>query len=547
MATPSCIGAFRLFVEEMTGRISFEDIERRFREALDENPVFAEIDKSGALGKNIVVVLGGRGCGKTLLLRYIKHRLAGAGWEFKYINGADIGRLARQQAEKVFQEFLTEQESNLAENPGYRVVVAIDDAAEAVEIAEEFLKKEVELAKKYEGRLKLVLATQSERPGTFILLKRTLPESPHAEMFFGENPRETIIERFKRSYIERRAVALFRGAALINLDAYWSNMRDLDRVEDLASVIVKIAEFYAKNAPSYCAEAVKMIAYASRGLAMMALSTMPKIVSDPHVTGITTLVEHIGAGEGALNGLGIANLLIEFFADPEVRSLAEEAERAYNSLAGRTSSITVDDIERVLLKASASSNIGYMTPLEEIPVRSIVPIQPQLPSSTVATQPLQQPGRRARKYGPRVNAIEVSVGSETRRYIILALLKTDARGYITTSSIKKVSELVELGVPNAGEERYLAVLIPKRKGIEVLYRALGPDHMRRRGHDVLPLLMDGLSELEETFVREVLNKTLPERFQKELAPKILIGTLLLSLRDDRGIPQLAYLMLQPAA
>jgi len=544
MAAPSCIEVFRRFIEEATGRMSFEEIEQRFKEALDENPVFAEIDKSGALGKNIVIVLGGRGCGKTLLLRYIKYKLSGEGWEFKYINGADISKLVKQQAEKVFQDLLTEQESKLARDPRRRIVAAIDDVAETVEIAEEFLKKEVELVKKYEGRLKLFLATQSERLGTLVLLKRTLPGSPFAEMFFGEDPRGIILENFKNSYIRKRAVTLFRGAALINLDAYWSSMRDLDRVGDLASAIVKIAKFYAKNAPTYCDEAVKMVTDVRHGLAMMALSTTPKIASDPETT---ILIEYRREGEGALNGLGIAELLGMFFANPAVMSLADEAERTYSILKEVKSSISVDDIEEALFKACSESE--YMTSLKEAPVSSIVPIQPRPPSSTATAQPSQQPRRGVRKYGPRANIIEVKVrsgGRETTRFIILTGLRTDARGYITTGSIKKVNELVELRVPNKAEERYLVVFIPTREGIKALYKALGPEYIKRRGLDVLPLFMDELSDLEKAFVRAVLAETLPPRFQK-LALKILTGTLLLSLRDDRGIPQLAYLMLPHVA
>ena len=47
----------------------------------------------------------------------------------------------------------------------YRVEIPMatqQQVAEAVEIAADFLKKQVELAKKYEGRFKLVLVTQSE-------------------------------------------------------------------------------------------------------------------------------------------------------------------------------------------------------------------------------------------------------------------------------------------------------------------------------------------------------------------------------------------------
>jgi hypothetical protein len=535
----SCIEAFRRFVEEALGRLSFEELARRFKEGLAENPVFSEIEKSGALGKNVIIILGGRGCGKTLLLRYIKYRLESDGWVFKYINGTEFVKPAKEQAEKMLQNIIAEEESKLSGETATRLAVAIDDVAEAVEIAADFLKKQVELAKKYEGRFKLILATQSERPGTLILLRKTLPEAPFAEMFFGEDPKESIVGSFKTSYIAKRTVALFRGAALINLDAYWSSMRDLDRVEDLAEAIVKIAEFYARNAPTYCSDAVKLVSEVKHGLALIALSTTPKIIDDQDVT---VIIEYGREKDGALNGLGIAELLTKLFAESEIRDIALEAEKTYSVLkAVEVKSIDTDNVEEALLEMAPGT--GYMTALENIPVKSIVPIQ--LQPSTATTKPAQQAGKPSRRYGPRVNAIEVKLersGREITRYIILVSLKTDRRGYIATSSIEKIRKLVELKVPSKAEERYLVVIVPTWQDIAALHKALGPEHMKKKGVDVLPIFTDELSGLEKAFILHTINRTLPAKFQS-IAPKILAGTLLLSLRGERGTPHLAYLML----
>jgi hypothetical protein len=534
----SCTEAFRRFIEEALGRLSFDEVVRRFREGLAENPVFSDIEKSGALGKNIIIILGGRGCGKTLLLRYIKYKLESDSWVFKYINGTEFIKPVKQQAEKILQNIIAEEESKLSGETASKLAVAIDDVAEAVEIAADFLKKQIELAKKYEGRFKLILATQSERGGTLILLRKTLPEASFAEMFFGERPEGSIVESFKTSYIDRRTVTLFRGAALINLDAYWSSMRDLDRVEDLAEAIVKIAEFYARNAPIYCSDALKQVSEVKHGLALIALSTMPKITDDQDVTAI---IEYRREEDGALNGLGIAELLTKLFVDPDIRDIAFEAEKTYSVLKNVKTSINTDAVENALLKIASETD--YMTALENIPVKSIVPIQ--LQPGTATTKPVQQAGKPSRKYGPRVNAIEVKLarsGREITRYIILASLKTDRRGYIVTSSIDKIRELVELKLPSKAEERYLVVIVPTWQSLTAVYKALGPEHIKRKGVDILPIFIDELSDLEKVFILQTINEMLPAKFQS-IARKILAGTLLLSLRDERRIPHLAYLML----
>jgi len=518
--TSQSVDEFRRFLRETTGRLSFEEVEKRFSEALDENPVFAEVERSGALGKNVIIILGGRGCGKTLMLRYIKYKLAKEDWDFVYINGAELAKIAESQGEKGLQQIVEEHDGRLSKDPECRIVLAIDDVAEAPEVAHEYLKNEIELARKHEGAFKLVLATQSERERTFQLLRTVLPEAPHAEMFFGEEPAKIIIESFKSSYINRRPVTSFRGAALINLDAYWSSLRTLDKVERLAEVIVKLADFYAKNAHT-CTECVNEISKRGRGLALLALSSIPKLV-DALETKI--ILEYRGA-ELALNGLGIAELVNGFLADPEMEKLAEKAEELYSELKNLEVSIDVDDVKEALLKSCGV--FDYMTPLPNIPVRSVASIDT--------------------KRGPRADVIEVKSrmrdGRKELRTIVLHSLRTDKKGYITSGSIKKLKELVQLKVPSEAEMRYLTVLIPAKRHIGAFRGAIGPAEIRREGRDVLPIFIDGLTGIEKALIHLLVKdeKKIPQELLQRVHA-VMIGTVVLNLRDSANVPQLAYLM-----
>jgi hypothetical protein len=531
------------FISNTTGRLTFEEVEKHFKEVLDENPVFAEIDRSGALGKNIIIIVGGRGCGKTMLLRYIKYRLKGEGWKFVYDSGTDIIRRAgesEKEVSQVLRDVFSKQESELDSDPEARIALAIDDVAEAVELASEELKRGVGLVDRYGGRFKLILATQSERPRTRVLLEVVLPQAPFAEKIFGENPKETLVRSFVNSYIRGNVVTPFRGAALINLDAYWSRMRSLDRVEDLSETIVKIAEFYARNRHPYCGEAVRMIEEVKHGLALLALRSVPKVVAGGgHWESF--LIEYWQDEDGALNGLGIAWIIMTFLLERETQDLAREAEATYKHLVNvveRGRHVNPDDVEEVLLQAA--STLGYRS-LREAPLSTIMRVD--------RPQQAQQGGRRARARGPQVNIIEVTV-RQNRRYLVLTSLKTDRRGYVTTHSIKKLEALIAMGVPSAGDQRYLVVLIPTADDIKILYEALSQADptrgTRRLGIDVIPVLLDQLSDREATFIRFVkaLDLLLPG-FRK-IAPRLVMSTLLLSLRDrrdDLGKPHLAYLTL----
>jgi hypothetical protein len=546
MSMSSCVDALGRFISEATGRLAFEQVESLFKEALDENPVFAEIDRSGALGKNIIIIVGGRGCGKTMLLRYIKYKLEGEGWKFVYDTGTSIIRRAgepgKEKVPQVLRNLFSKQESELDSDPEVRIALAIDDVAEAVPLASEELKRGVDLADRYGGRFKLILAAQSERPGTRPLLENVLSQARFAEKFFGENPKEILMRSLVNSYTRGNVATPFRGATLINLDAYWSRMRSLDKVEDLSKTIVKIAEFYAKNHAMnrhpYCSEAIRMIEEVKHGLALLALRSVPKVVAGgEHWESF--LIEYWQDEEGALNGLSIAWIIKTFLLERETQELAREAETNYNYLVKKVAERgrpNPDDVEEVLLQAA--STLGYRS-LRKAPLSAIMRVgQPQ-------QQPHQQQGgRRARARGPQVNVIEVMVG-QNRRYLVLTSLKTDRMGYITTHSIKKLEALIAMGVPSAGDQRYLVVLIPKADDIKALYEALRLDPTggtRRLGIDVIPVLLDRLSDMEATFIRLVKSQSFLPGFEK-IALRLIMSTLLLRLRDDLDKPYLAYLML----
>jgi hypothetical protein len=540
MSKMSCINVIVKFLEKLSGRLTFGEIEKCLNKALDENPIFAEIERSGAFGKNIIIILGGRGCGKTFLIRYMKYKFEGEGWKFEYMNGTQLIELFKTQGEKALQQIIDEQNSELSKDPNCKIVLAIDDIAEALEISREFLRKEIEIVRKYEGKIKLVLASQSERIVgerimTVELLEDVLIRAPSIEMFFGEEPSKNIMENFINSYINKRPAILFRGAALINLDAYWSGLRALDKVEKLAETIVKLTEFYVKNAGTQCDEALEIINRCKYGLALLALSSIPKIISIP---GAKIVIEYRGS-EPALNGLGIAELICKFFANAEVRSLASEAEVIYNELKELQVSIDIDAVKEILLKTCNVTK--YMSSLKNVPISSLVPLE------------FAKPERSSRrKYGPRADLIEVrmkvSEEREERKYIILHTLKMDEKGYITSGSVKKLRELVQYKVPSEAELRYLAVLIPAKKHIKALYVALGYAEIKRKGRDVLPLFADTLSDRDKALVHLIKTGELRtgKRISQELQQVlhlIAIGTLIFSLRDDAGVPYLAYLML----
>jgi KaiC/GvpD/RAD55 family RecA-like ATPase len=547
MTSSSCIESFKSFVREATGRLSFDRLETIFKEALDENPVFAEISRSGALGKNIIIILGGRGCGKTLLLRYLKYRLNKEGWEFVYVNATDIVRLSQKEAEKEFQDLINKHLSSLDSDLDKKIAIAIDDIGERTDLIKDALKKAVEDVRRYEGRLKLILASQTERPETMSLLESILPEASVAHMFFGESPAQAIRDSFTKSYIKGIPVSPFRGAALINLDAYWSRLRSLNKVEDLAEIIKKIAEFYVKNTSPECVrEVLESIGKIKNGLAFIALSSLPKVRSPPG----DIIFEYKGGQDQALNGLGIAELIYRFFAEHnELGPIVERAERFYSELKGvAKEDINVDDVEEVLLKASGGSKLDYLKPLKGVQVITLLPLEKV---QQLQQQQTKETGK-GRKRGPQANIIEVRIksgGQEILRYIILASLRIDKRGYTASESVKRIRRLVSMEAPAEAEKRFLVVLIPDREHLKDLYKAVGYENIPRIGRDILPIYLSGLSVIEKAFIRLAKSGSSENISQKLLEQiyRAVIGTLLLSLRDDHDMPRLAYLMLPPVS
>jgi Cdc6-like AAA superfamily ATPase len=543
MTSSSCIGSFTSFVREATGRLSFDRLEMIFKEALDENPVFAEIGRSGALGKNIIIILGGRGCGKTLLLRYLKYRLDKEGWKFVYMNATDIAGLSQKEAEKEFQDLINKHLSSLASDLNEKIAIAIDDIGEKADLIKDALKKAVEEVRRYEGRLKLILASQTERPETMSLLESILPEASVAHMFFGESPAQAIRDSFTKSYIKGIPVILFRGAALINLDAYWSGLRSLNKVADLAEIIEKVAEFYVKNVknmPSKCiGEVLESVKRIKNGLAFVALSSLPKVRSPPG----DIIFEYKGGQDQALNGLGIAELIYRFFAEHnELGSIAESAERFYNQLKNAVKEdINADDVEEVLLIASERSKLDYLKPLRGAQVITLLPLEKV---QQLQQQQMKETGK-GRKRGPQANIIEVrmkSGGQEILRHIILASLRTDKRGYTASESVRRIRRLVSMGAPAEAEKRFLVVLITDRKQLKDLYKAVGYENIHRIGRDILPIYLSGLSETEKAFIRFAKSGAIPKEVSEQIYRAVIV-TLLLSLRDDHDVPRLAYLML----
>jgi KaiC/GvpD/RAD55 family RecA-like ATPase len=546
-----CIENFTRFVREATGRLSFDRLEMIFKEALDENPVFAEISRSGALGKNIIIILGGRGCGKTLLLRYLKYRLGKEGWKFVYMNATDIVGLSQKEVEKEFQGLISRYLSSLASDLNQKIAIAIDDIAEIADSAQDALKKAVEDVRRYEGRLKLILASQTERPETMSLLESILPEASVAHMFFGESPAQAIKDSFSKSYIKGIPVSLFRGAALINLDAYWSRLRSLNKVADLAEIIEKIAEFYVKNmSPECIGEMLESIKKIKKGLAFIALSSLPKVRSSRgNIIFDNIIFEYKGGQDQALNGLGIAELIYRFFAEhDELGPIAESAERFYKLLEEAVKEdINVDDVEEVLLKASDRDNskLDYLKPLRGAQVITLLPPEKV---QQLQQQQMKETGK-GRKRGPQANIIEVKIkseGQEILRYIILASLRIDSRAYTASESIERIRRLVSIGAPAEAEKKFLVVLIPNRRQLKDLYKAVGYEKIQRIGRDILPIYLSGLSEIEKAFIRYVKSGAIPQKVSEQIY-RVVIGTLLLSLRDDHDMPLLAYLMLPPVS
>jgi len=555
------------FLEDATKRQSFQQIEEMFKKKLDENPIFQTLVREGALGKNIIVILGGRGCGKTLVIRYIKHRLSGS-WEFEYVNFGEqtaekSGKEAQNSVKKegALADFLKSTvekiEAELKNSPTARIALALDDLAEAEEEALKYIRdKLVPMVNKYAGRFMLILALQSERitaerATTLQILKVCLAEAPGAEMFFGESPEETIESAFRNSYTRGRFVQLFRGASIVNLDAYWSRLRRLERVDELAEVIVSIADFYITNASGgECSSLLEEVRKYKRGLAVLALSSLPKaslserIIAEVHEGG--SYLSYPNYSVASLNGLGIAELLLGFLRDRNIRMLAEKFSKFYEEL--RSQSMPQPDPEVVkdaILKAveEVLQRHGVYRQDRGIEVyrdQSIRALGLELQYSKEAQGAVSE-GRR-RKRGPQIDFIHIR---SDRTFLVMHALRADRRGYISSSTLNKLRELVELKVPSDVEARYLVVIVPNARSASAVSRVVP---VPRIGVDVLVLTVDALSGIDSALIHKIAGEgnKLAEEYGAEFAAvlyRIVAGTLLLNLRTPQGEPTLAYYLL----
>ena len=197
----ACEDVVKSFLERVLGRLSFDMIEKLFSRALDENPVFEAIRREGAFSKNILIVLGGRGCGKTLFIRYAKHYLTTSDWDFKYVSAQDLGQ--GQDAERKLASMFEDVLRRIEGEDRYKVAIALDDIVEAPTAVLDYVKDViVPNIYKHAGRLVLIIAAQSERAegqrvAAVYLLREKLGMAPYAEAFFGENPRDTLYNRFR--------------------------------------------------------------------------------------------------------------------------------------------------------------------------------------------------------------------------------------------------------------------------------------------------------------------------------------------------------------
>lgn len=545
----ACVNKLKDFLIQITGRLSFNDVENAFKKDLDKNPIFRELKNSGALGKNIIVLLGGRGCGKTLAIRYIKHYVTINEWDFRYISGPSL----KGENSSLLTTIIDDVKKKVEEDPHYKVTIAIDDVVEADEISREYLRDDlIPLVHAYAGRVKLVLAAQTERTtaegvATIQLLKVVLGQAPHSEMFFGEHPVEMIEKSFKNSYIERAPVILFRGAAMVNLDAFWSSLRSVENVEKLADVIVEIFDFYISNIDSNCSKLAEEIKKYKHGIALLALSSLPKIAHPEEKIVIEykgPVHQELDEPISALNGLGIAELFLKFLSEDKIKDLVADLDKIYNYIKNKVvENLSTDHIKKVLLRAA--DILPYADVIWEGPIAVLG-----------LSLPEEKTGKGRRKYGPKIDVIHIkrikpSTMAEEHSFIIIHNLRTEKkRGYISTSSMNKLKKLVDLGIPSEAELRYLAVLIPSNKHIRSVYRCVP---ITRIGRDVLVLVGETLSKTDKSLISllytDVINTmegTTSSGLSKDVVKtlyKIFIGTVLFNLRDHTGVPQLVYHLL----
>lgn len=538
----SCTEKLVSFISHSLQRLSFNMLEKMFTKGFEDNPVFREFFKEQAHAKNLVILVGARGSGKTATLVYLKKLLLKENWEFSYYNGRELEN--DERVKKLEAELLPKIEESTKE--GRKIVLAFDDVIEAVPIFTEFIKTGIlKVLLEHEGIIKLVLALQSEsvKGGVNIAdwLNTAVASATGSEMLLGENPQTALRSAILRSYTERSFVKTFRGTSLVNLDAFWARYRDISKVPDLSNAILSILNFYVKNAglENECASLCSELKNMSKGLAMLALARLPSLSRHPS----KVIVE---LAEWGLNAMSILKILQKVIVDQVSKNVAKNLSELYDNLAEtEVSNLAPNDVITAIVKASRTvQELEYNKSLSNI-INEATPDMLGLEA--------QRESKRGRR-GPVFTLIHVSrtdpaTGKPVDYFVVFTYLTQDKRGYIRTASLNRLKEMVSLGIPKASEGRYLVVIIPSRKYDRHVYKVVP---MQEIGRSVFVLSADGLSTKTATFINkyvsdELLRKAkdsgVPEDTSRDVLGRIAFSTLSLALRDLKAHPVLAELLL----
>lgn len=536
-----CVDELLKFLGRVTPRPTLSALTEAFRDGFEENPVFKKLFESGAHAKNLIILVGSSGTGKTTTLAYLKHLLERDGWRFVYYSGRELG----DDRVKSLDKELSEVEESVRR--GGRVVLAFDDVVEATPLFAEFVRANLSrilLAEGVEGSTKLVLAVRSESPrgdvGAVEWLDAAVGLAVGVNALLGEDPGSVLRSAVEGSYAERAFVKTFRGASVVNLDAFWARYRDLNAVPDLGEAMISILDFYTRNAglEGECADLHSELEAVSKGLALLALARLPSLSSRSNA-----IVEH---GEWGLNPATILKILLRASVDRQVYAVAKALSDLYDGLSKtEVRSLEPRDVVRAVVRACGTvRELGYSRSLRSV-----------LERATPDVLGLYDRGGPARgRRGPEFALVHVSrAGEGTReaedRYVVLTYISTDSRGYVRTGDLSRVKKLASLGVPRASEGRYLAVVIPSKHHYTHVYRAVRMDEV---GRSVFVFPAESLRGVAAAFVSRYaggeLLKTaeelgIPAETSEDVLGRAVFSTLALSLRDSWGRPVLAELLL----
>ncbi|MEM0236383.1 ATP-binding protein [Thermofilum sp.] len=536
-----CVEKLVRFIDRLAQRVSLSDLEEIFKVGFEENPVFGKIFELGAHAKNLIILVGARGSGKTVTYVYLKHLLEREGWKFVYYRGEDLK--VEDRVKNLYKE-LSEVEESV--KGGKRVALAFDDVIEATPLFTDFVKANLIrllLAEGMEGRVKLMFALQSEaeKGGLSIIewLNTAVSRAEGAEMLFGEDPDEMLKSAVESSYAERVFVKTFRGASVVNLDAFWARYRDLNAVPDLGEAIMSIFNFYARNAgvESECADLHKELKAVRKGLALLALATLPLLSSRTKV-----VVEY---AEWGLNAMSILRILRKVMVDRHSYTVAKALSDLYDSLS-KTEVPKLEPKEDVI-----SAILKACTTVQKLVynVRNVVEkATPDMLGLGVQHQPAR--GRR----GPEFALVHVSrkdpvTGKTEDRYVAFTYLRKDSQGYVRTETLNRLRKLVNQGVPEAAEGRYLVVLVPSKSDSDRVYKAV---RMNEIGRSVFILSIESIKGIMAVFTSgyasnklldNVAHYGIPAETLEEILGRVAFSTLVFTLRDLQGRAVLAELLL----